>query len=813
VREKIKVVFSRDAASALMSDGESNVWNIQARSGCAMAAHWPDESAPADEDAFIIIAGQPAAVGQAVDEILCTVKKVAVFRLDEDSTSAQESAEATTKVRNHDGPYTLTVRADQIPQPSVWTPANFERYVASLTMGRMPGSVARKVYDGPEGHKDTVVRLLLAVFKDPAAQAAITTRALKIALSFLVNAGQSLIGPARELFYSLWKSGLRIDLDVFNLIASGAVLAKNLLAFQVIIRSMILSGHEPNLRTWLLFLSMVEAEEVRRYIIEAMETKGFFETPQGVIGVAQVMASHDALRAIRLGQSVQELLAVQESTYGPHWRLTTRAGNNMLEVFGRYGKFDDAKVILEAMFGSNCVYAKVGPNTSSLNTLLRHCRLQGRIDDAIGIIKLLHERGFDQYDKITFHILFTTAWHLQRPHLASAVSRYAHLADATSWRMRQYVIFFLDDHDKRKRLLKPLAKYGLWDERHGWKYPQQDFVRNLFLCDARHMLEPLSISMTGDRIAGRLYEKYSDWAFSTSRLRRPAVPLGEFLEKALARDRQLLELTRSGPQENRERIPDLMLPIEMPLEKKSRSRVKLGVSRTEENELAEDGAENHHARERTKHRNPSNAAPQGKAEARHGGEPIYSEIERLLRAHESEDDMAEGLHNQQPVCSQTQRALEGPASENGKEAKPRNSQESVYSEIESLLAGLELEGDDEQPAAIPYTTETAPNYYNTGADQSRQYHHHHERWSSGVQRRDSDKGEEAPPLDVRRSDSLYDASQSAAMEDEAREQVRVDHPPEAAAGTWHAPRHHHRLDIDDQRESDVDVSRQRQRPV
>ncbi|GAB1313837.1 hypothetical protein MFIFM68171_04047 [Madurella fahalii] len=599
--DKIKVVFSKDAAKLLQMDREGNVWSIKSRTGCTMQAYWPDKGETKDKNAYIILSGQPAAITSAVDDILKITKKVTVWRLrnkwatrlhegDVVRTSARKLIGApaeTTEVVSHYRtaasfePYILTMRADEIPRPSVWDHASFEQYIASLTMGRMPPSLARKKYDGPRKHKEIVVQQLLAAFQDPAARSSISTSAFKLALQYLVRSGETLVGPARELYETVTKAGLRMDTDVFNLMAETSVTAKNLLAFQSTLRLMLARGHPPNLRTWLLFLRIIEAEEVRRYIIEAMETKGFFDDFAAIIGVSNEMASLDAFRAIQLGQSAQEMLDDLQKLYGPGWRLTRHAGNKMLSVFGQYGKFDQARVILDTMFGHEDA-GKSRPNNISLNIILNHCRYQNKLDEAIDFIKLFDKRGLWVHDNATFHCLFLAATHLKKPHLASAVWRYAHIMDATTWRMRHQGLLYLWESPKRRRLLSRLTNAGLWDNQHEWKYTKQQFVENLFYCDHRQAEGALVLAgspgtedTSDDPNAFRrgLYDTYAEWAAQTSRKHGPALTLGTFLEKALARDRELLQLarqtSRTGSQAETQAgvqsVPRALLPVKLPI--------------------------------------------------------------------------------------------------------------------------------------------------------------------------------------------------------------------------------------------------------
>ncbi|KAK4104183.1 hypothetical protein N658DRAFT_493680 [Parathielavia hyrcaniae] len=604
VQDGIKVIIPEQSVKLLWSDYENNVWNIKSRTGCDMTLYRPvdveeaegsgeRQSAGVDRNPYIILSGRPTAVSAAVHDILKVTKAVTVIGLQggtptmlhEERAPSTRSAALTatpTRIPHYPmtapcRPYMLRTRADQIPRPSEWTIESFQHYVAALTMGRVPQSLAAKLYPGADTHQDTVVRLLHDLFNDPAASAAVSNPTFKLALEYVVRAGETFVKDARSLFGSLGALGLRLDAGVYNLLAETSVKSKNLLAFESTVRRMTASKHAPNLRTWLLFLRMVEAEDVKRYILHAMYTKNFFADPRTAATVSVELADHDVHRAIQLGQDVDTFLAGLRALYGPAWRLQRRAANRYLDVFGRYSKFEESRKLLEHMFASeHCT-----PNAISLNTVLTHCKLQHKVDLAVGFVRMFDQRRFHRVaDDVTFHLLFEVARKTRKTYLQSAVWRCAHVLGKTRYRMRDRGIKLLTEGDWEREFMTYWIR-PLWGGPDGCKISKRELFETLLLCDARRFEEGAAgqrlVSRSEEKafehipsaqdhptsfLLGRLPEEraedeYRLYADCMSRLAQryvPAVPLGDFLQAALDYDRKLRKMVLDG-----EKVPDAML--------------------------------------------------------------------------------------------------------------------------------------------------------------------------------------------------------------------------------------------------------------
>ncbi|SPQ22269.1 9bd60c97-7995-4b45-8714-1e9b6eb29be8 [Thermothielavioides terrestris] len=623
----IKVIIPQGSTKALLADHDGNVWNIKSRWRCRMTLFRPSVEAVGTEgeseggdgdgvtsktnpgsksdrgaaDPYIILTGQPVDLAAAVDDILKVTREVIVVKLQNGTETVLHGGQGEAarlsvsqfRFLLRPKPYVLTQRADEIPKPAEWTSESLQQYIAALTMGRVASGLSRKLYPGKASHQDVVAFQLLSVFKDPKASAVMSNMALKLALRFLVGAGATRLKSAKLIFLRAQKMGLRLDTDVYNIMAETAVKSKNMMAFQSILRLMVKRGQRPNLRTWLLFLRLIEAEEVRRYIIHSMHAKNFFVTPTAVVAVSREMARNDAYRAIQLGQDMATFLAAQRKLYGPAWWLPTVAANKVLDVFARYGKFDEAKQLVLLMLSRKRVYGK--PDAVTLNTLLASCRSQNKIDRAIEFIRMFDQHGVRVADHVSFRLLMESARALRKPHLAGAIFRYAHLQQRTSFRLRRRGASLLKDDEEVERITDRIRR--LWQEEPGesckfqCRQSRKEFVTNLLLCDyQRHLAaptehgdeaaaanrspdddddspgepgEPPIVGQRSQDASPGTYSGFFSWALDQASRWEPAVPLGEFLEAALARDRELHALAHEPRIEGqpREPVPD---PLESP---------------------------------------------------------------------------------------------------------------------------------------------------------------------------------------------------------------------------------------------------------
>jgi hypothetical protein len=631
-----------------LSDHGKNLWNIKSRTGCAITLYQPTDEG-ANLDPYVTLDGQSAAISTAVDDILKVTKGITVVNLGEPRENRQDDSQAdqtdqapadasgdsaftATKIRPHQmsvawRPYKLDISVDEIPRPTEWTTEAFQQYVSAVVMGEVNASLARRLYPRGKTHKYAAVEKLVEVFNDPNASEVVSLPALIMALRYVTSGGATHLQAAEELVERASKLGLRMDTNIYNLLADTAVYSKDLLAFETAVSQMMVHGHKPNLQTWLHFLRLVEAEDVRRYIIQAMDIKGFFlSDPMAVNQISGIMADHDAYRAVQQGQNLEAFIAGLRELYGATWELHQRAACRYLSVFGQYSKFDEAKQLLKYMFKTEAGK----PNTVALNTILTHCRNQRKVDLAVEFVRMFDEQRYNVADALTFKLLFEIARRTQKPQLLGAVWRYAHRMEMTNHDMRNHGIKLLAGKKDLLRLTKLMR--GIWEEPHSCPIGRREFIEALLLSDysigraegakgpwiakgrpkkkrappnapiasesayTDDELERLLASFPdkppdesqspstgvpvekvvrknkGDLVqstipyAAEAYDLYAKAMYKNYRNVTPVVPLGHVLQEALDRDRRLNLLSREEKAPGGGgRVPADMYPVQVPV--------------------------------------------------------------------------------------------------------------------------------------------------------------------------------------------------------------------------------------------------------
>ncbi|KAK4195626.1 hypothetical protein QBC40DRAFT_211068, partial [Triangularia verruculosa] len=406
-------------------------------------------------------------------------------------------------------PYSLAVRADQIPrlgEGEVWIKATFLRYIRKLVSGQLTPGERRSLY-GNEGdretsHSDAVIRQLRLAFYDEACAHSVSLPALKDALRYLAqtpHTSRSTHMPG-ELIRRAKSLGIQLDADVFNMVALFAVKSKHLRAFQQTLNRMVQEGHMPNFRTWLLFLRLIKAEDVRRYILRAMNTKGYLADPECMRQIYAEMAGLDLHRALELGQDFQSFLQAQREIYGPDWRLTLWIGNILIHKYGTSGRLNSLFQVLEAM-----IAAGEAPDISTLNTILAHCRNQRKLGLAIATLEFFSKHKLAQPDGVTYRLLFSMAWTSRRLHLTTYVFRHAILSGFDSHLMRSRVATLL-------RATAPNFTEYLGFSALPEKWVQSSrLVRN-----KRHLAKILSLEKTLIKDGVPRARRWEDWLNSMS---------------------------------------------------------------------------------------------------------------------------------------------------------------------------------------------------------------------------------------------------------------------------------------------------------
>jgi hypothetical protein len=468
--------FGRDGS--LLSD-------IRSRTGSNMEL----ESRPRqDGSAVLRISGPRSAIDQAVTDIVKITKAVKVVLLDTSAETvlhnglaiegpakvdATEGQECTSVAQMNEGAnvetsadgdprerqptcsaplitvphtrYSVTSRkpiyfqtkADKLKKPDLWTREAFEEYVYTLTHGIMPNSLAGRLY--PEGttHREEVTKQLHRVFNDPATRESQSPHAFKMALKYMAQQGPGSRPDTRALFVRMESRGMDMDTSVFNILAADCVNQRDLRNFASCIYLMLQRGLEPNFRTWLLFLKLIENEQVKRYILQVMHSRNLLSDPRHLAIVALIMAPYDAERAVRQGWHLSTFLSSQEQLYGRNWlshHVSHRTLDRVMDVLLKHSRFTDAAELIDYMIQ----HPTLKPDVVTLNTYLHHAKNQRKVRHAVDMLTKLGQHSIIP-DSISIDHLFTLFRQMDRPHCLDVIWQYSLLTAKTQYHMRNRV--------------------------------------------------------------------------------------------------------------------------------------------------------------------------------------------------------------------------------------------------------------------------------------------------------------------------------------------------------------------------------------
>lgn len=288
-------------------------------------------------------------------------------------------------------------RADQIPQPDVWTRDSFALYVHELCNMLIPRSVHRVLYSPEEEHRYVVSRILLDLFSDPAMKDIITIYAFDQVLDFFEE--ERLVDYARRFFVLGNQLGLTMHPRTFNIILKGPAREGNVSAFRYILQLMTDRGLQPTAETWLRFLMIDQTSTSDKlYILQRMEERELLQYPPIFwMAVAQVTSALFS-NWLDLGKDSNSFLSAMDCIWGSQW-LSTSSANRVLNELAKRGLYSSMLKVWD-------VFRKraIPLNNVSLNTLLYPCVRKRKIQRSIRALQLAHSSGILP-DEMTYDIL------------------------------------------------------------------------------------------------------------------------------------------------------------------------------------------------------------------------------------------------------------------------------------------------------------------------------------------------------------------------------------------------------------------------
>ncbi|KUI74412.1 hypothetical protein VM1G_10024 [Cytospora mali] len=464
IEDGIKIELPESVYARIMDEGgDFKVGAIRRRTGVSIKASRGEN--PGDRPS-LLLSGSRQAINMATEELRSISQSITITRLSH-LAPGEERKESFDKkefvvpplTREEGGPfrrYKVDYNISTVPWPDTMSHQAFEGYVASLTDSVILPHLDTKLHNPTKyavllDHERAVARQLRHAFTRRDGQPWASCSALKLALSFLCEKGDKYLPEARSIFMSMDQKGLRMDVDVFNILLRAPTKTRHLQKFQQTLLIMTRRGLAPNLDTWMLFLCMVESVEVRSYILQSMHMKNLLGTPIAIQRVAEDMARFDADHAIQQGKDLNTFIQEQDERYGPDW-LTRDAGNQVLDVLCRYKLYKEAFQLLDRMharaesipaqFTADVIAAR--PDVVSFNTIISAAKRHAKFNVMGNTIRKMKTVAFaTQPDRITLHLLFESAWHLRMPTTVSIIWRYAALARLTTYRMRHRVAALL----------------------------------------------------------------------------------------------------------------------------------------------------------------------------------------------------------------------------------------------------------------------------------------------------------------------------------------------------------------------------------
>ncbi|KAI0873175.1 hypothetical protein GGS24DRAFT_464777 [Hypoxylon argillaceum] len=465
-----KVGIGRAAAArarASLSKLDTNLWQIQQRHKCKIRI---ESTRHEDAPLILSLSGTTVSIRDALLELVSVVGKVTAvrvldpslqisspeiwkganlgerpIRLLQDGESAVEDETVTVYGHNIDNidffrmaqrprlkPYQLTIRADEIPRPTVWTTSSFEQYVAKLVLAQVPTHLHQSLYPVGLNHQGIVVQLLTGLFTSEDLRAAVSLSAMKMALRY-IHARDPLYRPAaRSIFYQVELLHLPLDAETFQSFLISASKAGDLQGFNSVLKAMHRKGLYAGVETWTAFLAMIQDPKIKLFIMKKMKSRGLHRLQPILAEMGRQNMLIELERRPNPGVKIQRIMQGQDKNYGTSW-LNTITLNRMINVIGSRGDLGACYELLDLVERDQ----RTRPDQYTLNTMVVHTR---SIPQRIALLSRLPRV---EPDSITYGQFFHVAWKQRLPNMLRVIWRYAVFANTTYSHMRYTLTLLL----------------------------------------------------------------------------------------------------------------------------------------------------------------------------------------------------------------------------------------------------------------------------------------------------------------------------------------------------------------------------------
>ncbi|KAI0206079.1 hypothetical protein F4808DRAFT_191348 [Astrocystis sublimbata] len=481
-----KVGIGRAAAAQAresFSELDTNLWQIQQKHQCKIHI---DVGLEKDEPLILSLSGTIVSVRDSLLELVRVVGRVLAIRVLDptlqlsppefwkgggqgqlpikllgDGDSAPEDDTVTVyghhttdfvklaQPRRHKL-YKLTTRADEIPQPTVWTKLSFEQHVARLVFAQVPTHLHKSLYLTGMDHQSTVVSLLTWLFTSEDLRAYVSLAALKLALRFIHARGRAFRHAAYAIFYKAQLHHLPLDAQSFQAYLVSTSKDGDLDGFNSVLRAMLRRGHYVRGEHWTAFLSMIQDPRAKSYAMRRMTLSHLHNTRP----ILEEMGRQNMLMELEHNagpeMNIKHLLRAQNRQYGQTW-LDTITFNKMIDMLGSRGYSSVCHELLDCAG----LHQRARPDQYTLNTMMTHTRsIQQKIT-------LLSRWPGLEPDGFTYQSLFSVAWRQRLPNMLRVIWRYAAFAGLTSSNMRHSLTVLMKPEQE---LSKQRAFLKAWED-------------------------------------------------------------------------------------------------------------------------------------------------------------------------------------------------------------------------------------------------------------------------------------------------------------------------------------------------------------
>ncbi|CAG9992618.1 unnamed protein product [Clonostachys byssicola] len=384
----------------------------------------------------VILRGPRKALAKAADELIQVLKGFQVFKLgdvttqDYVTTQLWPTTDKSVKVEKTDSDNgkdslwlnteptkpTTERRVEHLLIPVHWSVDGLSSFIENVIYCHLPPRLDPKLHsdlieqigDGALDRNAVKARLIMKVLTDPSATQFITVHTLKLSMAFLTRRG-GYIADADRLLSFAEQRGLPMDTDFFNILLEGYASNLDYRHFYALLARMKDRFFQPNARTWLLFLRLVQRNSERQRIVAAMYDLGLFKDPETRRGIGSVFAQREAHLAFKTGKvNIQQFMDILATTYGSDWRTQETLScilKEYLHVMGKGFQISQLELLLQQQPDDGRPL-----DARFFNDILEHCRATRDWNLAIWTLQQMTKRGVMPDEKSYDHLIRMAVW-------------------------------------------------------------------------------------------------------------------------------------------------------------------------------------------------------------------------------------------------------------------------------------------------------------------------------------------------------------------------------------------------------------------